>query len=278
MALYLIGGRGRLARAISAEFLDIETVSLDRSTYEDWSQDGASEKVSRYFDHRTEDKSIVFIASGLLDPNLSEEELLRVNYVLPKNVIESASKLGIKVITFGTVMEGLIQSKNPYIQSKKKLHNYVEMMAKNQRLVQHIQLHTHYGIGHPNSFMFLGQILHSIKTNRPFQMTSGRQLREYHHVEDEAAAIRLIADSSISGIVNLSHGKPVSLRAIAENVFDALGKSHLLQVGALPEPAEENYDQIFQMNKMIEGTNFRETLPSINEYIKNCCTSSNLES
>ena len=270
MAFYLIGGRGRLGRAIAAEYSDSKLVLINRLIYEDWSREGAADQVSNYFDKNVRENSTVFVASGLLDPNLSEDDLIKVNYTLPKNVIDGASKLGVKVITFGTVMEGLIKSKNAYVLSKTDLNNYVEKMLNAERSIKHIQLHTLYGIGHPSPFMFLGQMLLAIKANLPFQMTSGRQLREYHHLEDEAAAIRLIADSSVSGVVNLSHGQPVSLRAIAENVFDALGESQLLRLGALPEPAEENYDRIFRANEIVDSVRFRDVLPNISKYMKNC--------
>ena len=273
MAFYLIGGRGRLGRAIAAEYSDSKLVLINRLIYEDWSQEGAADQVSSYFDKNVRENSTVFVASGLLDPNLSEDDLIKVNYTLPKNVIDGASKLGVKVITFGTVMEGLIKSKNAYVLSKTDLNNYVERMLNAERSIKHIQLHTLYGIGHPSPFMFLGQMLLAIKAKLPFQMTSGRQLREYHHLEDEAAAIRLIADSSVSGVVNLSHGQPVSLRAIAENVFDALGERQLLRLGALPEPAEENYDRIFRANEIVDSVRFREVLPNISKYMTNCYTS-----
>lgn len=278
MAFYLIGGRGRLGRAIAAEYAGSELVTLERYIYEDWSRDGAADQVSRYFDQNVGENSTVFVTSGLLDPNFSEEDLLKVNYTLAKNVIDGASKIGTKIITFGTVMEELIKSKNSYVRSKKKLSEYVEKMANNERSIKHIQLHTLYGIDHPSPFMFLGQILLAIKSNQPFEMTSGGQLREYHHLEDEAVAIRLITDSSVSGVVNLSHGQPVLLRAVAESVFDALEKSHLLRLGALPEPAEENYDQIFRANEVVSTVLFREALPNINEYMKNCLASFEKES
>jgi len=210
MAFYLIGGGGRLGRAIASEYAESNIVLMNRVVYGCWSQDGAADQVSSYFDQNVSEESTVFVASGLLDPNLPEEDLVKVNYTLAKNVIDGASKVGLKVITFGTVMECLIESKNPYVRSKKKLSEYVKKMANDKVSIKHIQLHTLYGSGHPSPFMFLGQMLLAIKSNQPFKMTSGRQLREYHHLEDETAAIRLISDSSVFGVVNLSHGQPNS--------------------------------------------------------------------
>jgi hypothetical protein len=57
----------------------------------------------RYFDKCSNEEAAVFVASGLLDPKLPQEDLLRVNYHLPKNLIDGPANLGIKIITFGTV-------------------------------------------------------------------------------------------------------------------------------------------------------------------------------
>lgn len=272
MALYVLGGSGRLGRAIASEYAGSELFILERSIYENWSRDGAVDLVSKYFDKNLKEKSTVFVASGLLDPKALEEDLFRVNYTLPKNIIDSAAEFDVDIITFGTVLEGLIKSKNPYVKSKTELSKYIEMAVEGRGSIKHIQLHTLYGIGLPSEAMFLGQMLFAVENNIPFQMTSGRQLREYHHLEDEAAAIRTITDSPVFGVINLSHGKPVSLKSIAESVFESLGKSHLLQLGALEEPLEENYHRIFQISEVIKEINFRDTLPAVCEYIRKCCS------
>jgi nucleoside-diphosphate-sugar epimerase len=267
---YLVGARGRLGQAIAHEYADNEIVSLDRSIYEDWSQPGVPDQVSRYFDKCSNEGTTVFVASGLLDPKRSQEELLRVNYHLPKNLIDGAAKLGIKIITFGTVMEGLLQSKNPYIQTKTALGEYISTVATSGSPVIHLQMNTLYGVGQPSPFMFLGQMLAAIRDNVQFKMTSGRQLREYHHLVDEAKAIRKIADSALSGIVNVSHGKPLSLKIIADGVFHALGRGDLLSVGALPEPPEENYEKILNPIEMLQQVEFRDSLPAIVQYMEEC--------
>jgi nucleoside-diphosphate-sugar epimerase len=270
MIFYLIGARGRLGQAIAYEYAKSGIVLLDRSIYEDWSQPDVPDLISRYFDKRFNEGATVFVASGLLDPKLSQESLLRVNYHLPKNLIDGAAKLGIKIITFGTVMEGLLQSKNPYIQTKTALGEYVNTVAAAGSPVIHLQIHTLYGVGQPSPFMFLGQMLTSIRNNVPFKMTSGQQLREYHHLADEAKAIRKIAMSTPPGIVNLSHGKPLSLKTIAEEVFKALRRNDLLRVGALPEPPEENYEIILNPIKILQHLAFRDSLPAIVQYMQEC--------
>ena len=238
MKCYLIGAKGRLGQAIAAEYSDTEIVTLERSIYQEWSAPHAADKVAQYFDSPANKTATVFVAAGLLDPNLPTDELMQVNYHLPKNIIDGASKLGIKVITFGTVMEGLLKTQNAYIQSKTRLSEYVKSVASDDQLAIHLQMHTLYGLAEPSSFMFLGHMLSSIRHDKPFKMTSGKQLREYHHLTDEAKAIRLLATYAMPGVSDISHGKPITLKAIAENVFQALGKSDLLDISALPDPSE----------------------------------------
>lgn len=272
MTFYLIGARGRLGQAIADEYANSEIIPLERHHYEAWSQAGGGDLVSRYFEKSSPAGAIVFVASGLLDPKLSHEELLSVNYQLPKNVIDGATKVGMKVVTFGTVMEGLLQSKNPYIQSKTALGEYVKVVAGDAKPVIHLQIHTLFGRGQPSPFMFLGQMLAAIRANQTFKMTSGRQLREYHHLADEAKAIRQITTSEQYGVMNLSHGKPLILRTIAESVFEALGKSDLLAVGALPEPPDENYEQVLKPSALVQQLAFRDSLSAIVEYMQTCLT------
>jgi nucleoside-diphosphate-sugar epimerase len=271
MKVHIIGARGRLGQAIACEYANDELCLLQRSLYEDWSMPDSHCQVARYFEQNAHSGDVVFVASGLLDPKLPNQDLFSVNYHLPKNVIDGASKAGLKVVTFGTIMETLLESKNPYIQSKTALSEYIGSVASAEKPIIHMRIHTLYGIEQPSPFMFLGQMLSAIDDDRLFKMTSGHQLREYHHLLDEAAAIRQIECSTQFGVINLSHGKPQSLRHIAEGVFSALGKSELLQIGGLSEPPEENYAIIMQPAPQLASTVFRESLPAVIEYMKNCC-------
>ena len=269
MTVYLIGARGRLGRALANEYSDSGVVSLDRSVYEDWSRPFMSDAISRYFDKCSENDTL-FVTSGLLDPGLSQEDLMRVNYHLPKNLVDGAAKLGVRVITFGTLMEALSSSKNAYVQSKLALNEYVGTVATINKPVIHFQMHTLYGVGQPDAFMFLGQILTAIRNTRVFKMTSGKQLREYHHLADEAKAIRTIVESNSVGVMDLSHGQPLSLKTIAEGVFQAFGKGSLLDAGALPEPSEENYTKIFKLSVGLNQGMFRDSLSGVVDYMKAC--------
>ncbi len=266
--IFIVGGNGRLGRAIASEYAIESPTLVDRATYADWWQENSCDKVSRYFDALKAAESVVFVTSGLLDPQLPSEELLKVNFHLPKNIIGGAARVGIKVVTFGTVMEGLLTSANSYVRSKARLGEYVAEVGAAKFSATHLRIHTLYGVGAPSSFMFLGQILDAILRRVPFAMTLGKQLREYHHVQDEAKAIRKIAASRISGVLDVSHGRPTRLREIAEHLFRAFDVENLLRIGALPEPLEENYGQVFARPEILADVHFRDSLPSIVDYIK----------
>lgn len=267
--IFVVGTQGRLGQAIVREYADSQIVPLQRGDYQDWSNPGSYDKVSRFFGAPPVD-SLVFVASGLLDPQLEKDELLRVNYLLPRNIIEGATKLGMKIVTFGTVMEGLLASNNPYVATKARLGDYVAEIASKGVNALHLRLHTLYGNGEPSPFMFLGQMLSALRHDTPFRMTPGKQLREYHHVDDEATAIRRLAESAPAGVTELSHGKPVRLHQIAETVFHALNQEHLLEIGAIHEPPKENYKWVYTRSILLEDLSFRDTLPAVTNYMRDC--------
>lgn len=262
----VLGGRGRLGQALTSLYAPSEVVCLDRTDYETWHTAGAP-AVRSYFSQGTPAPLVIYICSGLLDPRLSDEALLAVNYDLPRMVIEGVKDLGTKVVTFGTAMEhGLTD--NRYVKSKVRLGEFVEQANATGAHATHVRIHTQYGEGEPSPFMFLGQMLTALRSDSAFAMTLGKQLREYHHVEDDARAIKALVSNDVAGLVDLAHGKPVTLRSLAEAVFEALGKSHLLQVGAVPEPAQDNFDRVFSVPESLKTHSFRDTLPAVVEYMK----------
>jgi nucleoside-diphosphate-sugar epimerase len=268
--IVVIGGRGRLGKAIARQYGDDTVMCPERTVYQDWSAPGAHGAVATWLAPFAASGATIFVTSGLLDPRLAPEALSAVNLELPRNIIEGAAVHGMKVVTFGTVMEALVAAQNPYVRSKSALAALVAERAAGGVPVAHVRIHTLYGGGLPSRFMFLGQILDALQSGAPFPMTQGRQLREYHHVDDDARAIRLLADAGVTGVLDLSHGAPLSLRDLASSIFDAFGAASQLQVGAVPEPAEENYNTRFARQSLLEQVSFRDALPTVIAYLEQC--------
>ena len=270
--IFVVGARGRLGRAICSGHAESNPVQLARGIYENWWQPQSRGEISRYFEPWKKTGSIIFVASGILDPHLPGEVHEQVNYQLPRNIIEAVASIGFQVVTFGTVMEQLLTTQNPYIHSKALLGNYVMGLPAKESRVLHLRIHTLYGAGSPSPFMFLGQVLAALATRSDFAMTRGNQLREYHHVDDDVRAARLLLQSGLNGVADISHGKPVKLADLATHIFRKLGHEQCLKLGALPEPPEENYKTIFNRPAVLNELNFRETLPAVTQYLKTCLT------
>lgn len=269
----VLGSRGRLGRAI-AESLPEGCVAVPtRAVYAEWCRDGAADLVSRFFEAWAQrDGGTVYVAAGLIDPRRSSDEHLRVNYLLARNVIEGATKLGFRVVTFGTVMEAVVSdtSVNPYFDSKIRLSNFVSDYSAKSGLALHVRIHTLFGGGLPEPFMFLGQMLTSLVSHSEFKMSTGEQLREYHHVDDDVVSIGRLLESGASGTICLSHGEPVTLKAMASYIFDAFQCPELLRVGAFSRPANDNYSVLFDRPASLEGVMFRDTLPAVADYLRAC--------
>lgn len=269
---FVLGARGRLGHAIASSLSTSQVKTPNRSVYTEWWHDGAADDVSRYFERCANSEGVVYVAAGIIDPKKPVDHHDQVNFLLAKNVVLGASKLGLKVVTFGTVMEKIVGEKsvNPYFSSKVKLGNFVEDFCTKSSLALHIRIHTLFGGGRPDEFMFLGQIFNAIRSHVQFKMSPGMQLREYHYIDDEVVAIYKLVDSGVSGAIELSHGAPVTLRDLAKYIFAAYKCPELLKIGALPEPVNDNHGLLFERPPALCDVVFRDTFPAVVEYLCSC--------
>jgi UDP-glucuronate decarboxylase len=72
---------------------------------------------------------------------------------------------------------------------------------------------------------------------RAAETTAGEQLRDFLHVDDVAIALATIAESRVSGPVNVASGHPVRVRDVVHHIGDLTGRPDLLKLGALPYAA-----------------------------------------
>jgi nucleoside-diphosphate-sugar epimerase len=265
----IIGARGRLGQALCAALSSQQVLVPARQVYEHWWRADGVAAAAGYLSLLPAG-AIVYVAAGMIDPAQPAEAHQRVNVLLPAHVIEAASSLGLRVVTFGSVMETIADTgtANSYIASKARLGALVAQRAAAGANVLHVRIHTLYGGGAPDPFMFLGQMLAALVARRPFRMSPGGQLREYHHVDDDALAILVLAHAELTGTLALSHAHPLSLKALATRVFEAFGCSDLLEVGALPAPPADNFGTAFERPATLCAVEFREALGGVVDYLR----------
>jgi nucleoside-diphosphate-sugar epimerase len=265
----VLGARGRLGTALCSQFEPEGVIAPDRSVYETWWQPGSEAAITRYLHMHRSSIDAIFVAAGIIDPSAPLADHERVNWLLPQQVIRAAEPLGIRVITFGTVME-MLAHHNPsrYVASKIALVDFIEQRARAGSRVLHLRVHTLYGGGPPAEFMFAGQMLRALRTHQPFLMSPGVQLREYHHLDDEGPAIAAIEASGACGVVELNHGDSVSLAELAQSTFRLLGETHLLRIGALPMPANEKLGVRFARPALLAGHVFRDVRLAMADYLR----------
>jgi nucleoside-diphosphate-sugar epimerase len=273
---FVLGARGRLGSAVVASCEFGETIALERMIYSGWTREGAADDVARYFEKSASPKAAgyVFVAAGIIDPSRSPEEHHSINYVLARNVVEGAHKCGLRVMTFGSVMEAIAGagSNNSYLASKVRLGNFVREHSAKYGNALHVRPHTLFGAGVPENFMFLGQMRNAIARGVRFDMSDGLQLREYHHIDDEAKVIAKFVQLNARGVIELSHGSSFRLKDLAIYVFKAFDCPDKLNIGAIPTLRHENFDFVFPRSPLLGEFQFRDTFPAVVEYLRTCNT------
>lgn len=98
-----------------------------------------------------------------------------------------------------------------------------------------------YGTHEPPE-RFVTSIVLPLLRGEPAPMTEGTQRRDFLHAADAGSAFAALAESGLTGSVNIASGEAVALRDLARQIAQLSGGEELLRVGALParegEPAE----------------------------------------
>ena len=82
-------------------------------------------------------------------------------------------------------------------------------------------------------------VARALLSGQPALCTHGRQVRDFIHVEDAAAAFVALLDSEVGGAVNVASGRPAALAEVVEKIAAAAGRPDLVRLGALPAPPGE---------------------------------------
>jgi nucleoside-diphosphate-sugar epimerase len=85
-----------------------------------------------------------------------------------------------------------------------------------------------------------GVVIEPLVEARPAPCSSGIQFRDYLFVDDAAAAIVAILESSVEGPINVGSGESIQIIEMVKGVAQILDAEHLLEVGAIPDSKTNN--------------------------------------
>jgi nucleoside-diphosphate-sugar epimerase len=82
-------------------------------------------------------------------------------------------------------------------------------------------------------------VVSALLRDEPARCTAGAQIRDYLYVEDVAGALACLLAGRVTGAVNVASGKPTHIRDLVVTIADKLNRRDLLQLGAIPEKADD---------------------------------------
>jgi nucleoside-diphosphate-sugar epimerase len=210
-------------------------------------------------------------ANGLTDSMENFEELKLSNFVFPLALWSHIKSLkNSRMLTIGTVHEKFpnLCAQNNYLLSKSLLSEWIQKEPHENRIL-HLRLHTLYG-RKLKSHMFLGQIAKCLSDKKVFSMTSGEQLREYHHVDDIALGICKLIETewNFGPILEMNSGNGIRLVDLAQAIFSDWKRTDLLSVGAHAQPLHENTDFQFETSPKWVLPESRDPIEGVVEFIR----------
>jgi nucleoside-diphosphate-sugar epimerase len=104
-------------------------------------------------------------------------------------------------------------------------------------------------------------VICSILLNESVAISSGRQVRDYMYVEDLAAAIAALLDSSVVGAVNLASGVGVTLDSMVDQIVRLSGRPDLVLRGGLPDRPWEPPMLVADVSRLRDEVGFQPRWP-----------------
>jgi nucleoside-diphosphate-sugar epimerase len=99
-------------------------------------------------------------------------------------------------------------------------------------------------------------VINSLLAGKRVELTPGEQVRDFLHVADVASAVRAVAESDLTGVVNIGSGEPITVREIALKIAELTGRSDLVALGARPY-APNDPMHILADNARLRGTGWQ---------------------
>ena len=100
-------------------------------------------------------------------------------------------------------------------------------------------------------------VINLLRRGEEVKLVPGDRIRDYLHIEDVASAVCAVAQSQLTGAVNIGSGVPVTVRDIALKIGALFDRVDLIKLGALPWSPTEPMHLLADNTKLREGTGWK---------------------
>lgn len=113
---------------------------------------------------------------------------------------------------------------------------------------------------HEDRARLVPHIINQLLKGEAAELSEGSQRRDYMHAWDVALGLIAIADSAVTGFVNLGMGTSVPVIELSQEVGLAVGRPDLLWFGSRPGGADAAAEITADISKLTSATNWAPTL------------------
>jgi nucleoside-diphosphate-sugar epimerase len=263
----LLGGSGILGMALSTRFNEKIILKTSRSEINSWFGIDGLRGMDKYFASLGTNVTVIN-ALGITDPKAPIDDLVLLNFKLPAHLAYFAQMYGFKLVTFGTIMENFssVAAENMYVQTKRDFFLSIQEFPSKANFL-HLQLHTIYGSLRAHPYMFIEQLFKALSEKRELRMSSGVQIREYHHIDDEIDAISKILNLELSGVFQVNAGNALPIKELAHGVARFFDMEHLIKHDYALN-SNDAVTKLYTKEPILSEVLFREPISGVTAYLK----------
>ena len=108
-----------------------------------------------------------------------------------------------------------------------------------------------------NQRRFIPAVITSMLSGETTKTTPGEQMNDYSHVEDVAAALWAVGRATLTGVVNIGSGLPISNRDIMLKIGALINRPDLIEFGAMPYREGTPMFLCANNHRLLKETNWR---------------------
>jgi len=284
------GGKGylgsRLIERLKQEGADVYSLALEPSTNEwEYQIDICNIDQVKEVVNKIQPDLVYHLAASLDRRRTFEhyEQIMAVNVTGTLNLLEALQQTEYTNFIFTSSSEVYGNNASPFsedlplaptspyslskVYGEHLIKTFSDIYSKNYTI---LRIFNFYGENMPESF-FIPQIISALSRNEDFEMTEGKQKRDFLYIDDVIQALILAArkKESHKNTFNVCSGEGVSLRELANRIEQIIPSKGEVLYGAIPYRDNEVWEMIGDNTKIKIMLGFSVKFP-LEEGIKLC--------